>query len=1058
MAAAESAAGKAAPARTGDKIRVLPLGEIDSLIEAREFNAALEALSVYMQAYPRDFDRAQERVRRVMMGRLEYDSKAEQLVDTMRNDNDNDDRKMDLIIDLEKSERNQTKTAVDLTRQARKTLATRFFIDRYNKIMSAGYKLVQSEDYAEAVAKFQEGFTLKGSDTDKVFDGTSADGIPVEYDEDITVPADEAMARISALLPDFGRLCADCQSAYEAFMAAVGAGDPKGARAAEARVRTAFGALASFRNSVMEQVRVLRGIDEVANGRNPLLAGFSYITFTLGFVEGDEQVIDTGVLGSLDAFWNRRVESMKGAVYSLVHGRMKAAEDALPLTKIREMAEESRRLAEEARTAADFCPVGRGVQSLYSLVEREDGTRVGDGFTEYGRSMDFAERFAASLAGAMESSAYLADATLRRRTETIEDGRFVAGEEFLDQHLQAAETFEAIAAKSKSEGYVREELIREESYFEVQEILADVESGKADGYNQMELADIINERKKRRKTAGVQLEDAVLDFRDVIGWQETLARMNLAESDSSSRLLWKSLAVLFAVNAEEAAESGEVRMNRAATLSAGVEAPGKDGEKETRRYPAQARELADSVSEESARQAERFARLREALRAGEKYRHAFPGFDGDLKTLEASVEKLRSLSAGAGRISEEAARQVRLAARASEEAEAAFSRAEAALLRQDFAGARGALSQSSRKFADSFSIQEDAERRADADSRISGLAARIVREENELVVRDVRRLMDDAQESYYNGKLDAAEGLLVQARERWSETNAETNVEIEGLLEMVTTARTLQIGRRLKSADPLFPEMSQLLSAANQHYASGERLMAEGRRKEAAAELERARDKLEPMKLVYPLNEDAALLRLKIEKVLDPEAFSAGFKDRVAEARAKRGTAERLAALRDLLAISPDHPGLAKEIEELEYATGIRQRKVVAVDDGQERRAAEIYAEAERLFAAAGGDQAKLLAASARLDEIISMYSRNRRADVFRKATALKDRIQSRVGGTVVAALTADDEASFQKAQNAVNRGQLDAANDILDKLWQNPAAQKTKKIVDLRTFVKNRL
>ncbi len=1034
-------------------ISVLSLREIDKIIDEKEYNRALSELSVYMQSHPKDFDRAQERVRRIMKERLNFDSKAEELAHTMRNDEENDDKKMDIIVELENAEKGQTKTAIDLTRQARKTLATRFFIERYNRIMSAGYKLVQDEQYAEAVAKFQEGFSLKGADTDRIFDGSNSDGTPVVYEEDITIPTEESFERISKILPRIERARLTCQEDYEAFMLAVHQNDLQSAENAERRIQSSFGTLANIRNDIMAEIRILRALDRRANERNPLLSGFSYITFTLGFVEGDEQVVDTGILGTIDSFWNTRVESMKKGVYELVLGNLQAAENALPITKIRTMREEAKKQSEMAKKAADFSPLGSSIQSLYGKIEKENGGFLGSDFVEYEKSMKFSRRFSESLADAIDASYFLSDETLKKSAETNESETVSANKDFLEKRLLAAERFEQIAEKSKSEQYVREELIREESYFEIQEILSDPENGNAEKYNQMEVADLVNAQKKVVPTAGVQLEDAVLDFRDVIGYQETLSKMNLSEATVNAKSLWKTLSPLFALFAETESQNATEKLSRAHTLFDGIAENG-----EVRKYPTEAKELSDELRNDALENAARFERYRTALRAAEKYRREFPTFESDVQKIEESYNALRKMAQESEEISQNAEKQIQLAERAEMEAKAHLARAEAALLRQDFQTAHNALSEASARFSVSFSIQESAQKRAQADESITALSEQIIREENKVVIKDVRRFMNEAQDFYYDGQLDRAEGKLIQARERWAQTNAEQNVEIEEMLEMVTTSRMLQIGRTLKSTDPLYADMSQLLSAASQHYENGVKLIGEKKRQEAVLELEMARDKLEPMKLVYPLNEDASLLRLKIEKILDPESFEAGFKDRVAKARATKNTAEKLASLKDLLAINPSYPGLSKEIEELEYATGLRQRPIVKIDDSLERRANALYAEAQRLFSNANGNQEQLKAASSRLDEIIQLYARNRRATVFRNATALKDRIQTRIGGTVVVALTADDEANFQKAQNAVNRGQLDAANDILERLWQNPAAQKTKKIVDLRTFVKNRL
>lgn len=1070
---------------SADKIHskeVLTLKEIDALIKKKEYNEALSEISIYMATYPKDFDRAQKRVRFIMKSRFLYDTRAEKLVDTMKNDSENDEQKMDIIIQLEDHEENQTKTAVELTRQARKTLALRFYIDRYNKLMAAGYRLVAEENYKDAIKKFKEGFYLKPNDSDKYYTVENPDGVLVTYEKDITEPVDEHLQKVENLLPQFEYLQLDCQKAYEEFMASIKAKDFNRAKIANEKVQTSFRKYAKLRNSIQEEVKELRKIDKIANERNPKLADFTYITFALGFIVGDDSVAETGVLGTMDTFWNTRIENMKKELYSTIHSDLKEMipesdtekkDDKKNKEKEEKIKQDPKKIVEYTQ---NFSTLGGSIHKLHNEILKEDGTRFCDNFTEYNISMDFIGKFADDFDRTIKESAQLSNEVLNKNIEEIEDGNFIATKEFLNEHLDIAITYEKIMANAKDTSFVRKELGRENDYYLEKDVLAHPEN-----YSSADLMKAMARKRKQDTTAGIQIEDEVLDFRDLLEYQQSISADNLTQSEDKAKKLWGGLATLFATNAEDAVDEYQLLFNRANSFYNGLEVfvakkDDSDSENENenekeeviiRKYPREAKMVADKIISEIGDKNTDFKDWRKSFSAGEHYRNILPKYDSGTKSLDSSIKTMDDLLKKSKEISALSEVQIKLAERKLNEAEENFKKAQEALAKQDFTNARKHLDKASQDFAESFGIQESASLRIASDKKVRELSERIVREENELVIMEVRELINEAQDAYYDGNLDYSEKRLIIAQNRWSVTNTEKNEEIESLLEIVSTARKLQIGRKIKPTDPLYSDMSQLLSVANQLYEEGSTLIKQKKQEEAENILSLAKEKLEPIKLIYPLNEDAEFLRLKIEQVLSPENFEKGFKRLIDEANAK-GNAEKLATLQVLHKIKPDYPGLGKQIETLEYDLGIKVRPVVpekaksqaqiAQEKEMQRQAEDLYTRANSIFASAGQNQERLKEANGLLDEIIRLYSRDRRNTLFRRATALKDRIQSRIGGTVVAVLTSEDEAEFQRAQNFVNRGNYDSANDILEKLWKKPAAQKSKKIIDLRKFVKNRL
>ena len=191
---------------------------------------------------------------------------------------------------------------------------------------------------------------------------------------------------------------------------------------------------------------------------------------------------------------------------------------------------------------------------------------------------------------------------------------------------------------------------------------------------------------------------------------------------------------------------------------------------------------------------------------------------------------------------------------------------------------RGITLQRSRdKINQSLDFQFDAVLRARSDTNLENLGTEITRIENEAVVKEVRTLISSGKNMYYLGNVDQAEQVFIQAKTRWAVTNIELNPEVTNWLEIINTALSMKTGRTIPVSAPLYPQMSQILNTANQLYNDGKALMLAGKRTASVASLTEAKAQLQQLQLVYPLNQDAGLLTLKIDQLIDPFAFTSFF-------------------------------------------------------------------------------------------------------------------------------------------------------------------------------------
>ncbi len=420
-----------------------------------------------------------------------------------------------------------------------------------------------------------------------------------------------------------------------------------------------------------------------------------------------------------------------------------------------------------------------------------------------------------------------------------------------------------------------------------------------------------------------------------------------------------------------------------------------------------------------------------------------------IRKMEEEVQLLDALYSGAASAIARANSRILQANLARQESDLRYSQSQTALNRFDFQAARDNLQRARDKINQSLALQESAILRNDSDSRLEKLGADITRIENESVVREVRALITTGKNFYYLGNFDQAEQVFIQAKTRWGVTNVEANPEVANWIAIINTALSMKTGRTIPVAAPLFPQMSQILSSANQLFTQGKNLMSSGQRATAVGVLASAKEKLQQLQLVYPLNQDAGELTLRINQLIDPAAFTDFFRQKVAYVRTSYKT-ERQTAYSDLLdlyRINPDYPGINRLVDEVEIYLGIQ---IPPPDPKAIARSAELTRAAQKIYDA--NTRSQFQVALSQLDEAIKLNPDNQ------TAIALKDRVQTSSGGQSVAVLSAGDEAKYQQAVQELQKGNKITASALVEQLLQNPKSRNSAKIQDLKKRIDSQL
>ena len=417
----------------------------------------------------------------------------------------------------------------------------------------------------------------------------------------------------------------------------------------------------------------------------------------------------------------------------------------------------------------------------------------------------------------------------------------------------------------------------------------------------------------------------------------------------------------------------------------------------------------------------------------------YMNFTENIKTVLPVLESLAEDTDG---VMARANARILQANLAKQESDLRYSQAQVALRRSDFQTARDNLQRSREKINQSLEFQESSELRSESDTKLESLGSEITRLENEAVVREVRSLISSGKNAYYLGNIDDAEQIFTQAKARWSVTNIEENQEITNWLDIINTALSMKTGRIIPVTAPLYPQMSQLLSEANRLFAEGKVLMSQGKKVEAVTKLTEAKQQLQQLQLVYPLNQDAGLLSLRIDQVIDPKSFQSFFRQKVESVRANYRTEKQTSYsdLLDLYEINPSYPGIKKLLDEVEIYLGI---KLPPPDPKAIARSAELTKSAQKIYDA--NTRSMFEVALDQLDEAIKLNPNNE------TAITLKDRVQTSIGGKSVAVLSAEDESKYQLAVQELQKGNKITASALVEQLLQNPKSRNSSKILDLK-------
>jgi len=970
-----------------------PIDEAAKLVEERKYNDAILILSEVVQTDPRRLDEVEALMENIRKAREIYNSKYAELIDLYNQEELDLDRAYEIFKELEEMDKSPNKATVESFEKAKATAVFLYNERRFQQIMSKALVQLNEGSYWEAVETYLTGFDIYLDEYQQK-----------DYGNIITEAVSQAKDSIVSNTERFKEIKNAFLESIDRETALIDRGDLGGIADLEQDGSEALLLLSSFQQAIFKARLTLERQNQlIQKAREEEEFHLSFLELLINGRRTSEE--REGILGAMGILWESSAteiarvldqqyqNSLAGAKSDLSAGRWDEAQNALV-------------------KAGEYADLGLKRVNLWSTQLFAEGDL---GITEEG--MDMVKRKAPDF--------YAYNARVKY-TKSYENLVFSLREtRELTASLPEEESIETIL--EQREAIQENTLVLSQALEEWRSIQVEYQTISGEDLTPAEALRISS-------TMISELEAYV---------QEGVS----GEVQSVARIATISYSPLYSEFEEERA-----RVSQSTEFIQGVERPlseEEDAEVVLEKYPIRGKELLlssrDNLQELSGEVQGVITTLEEepeSIRKTEK-------ISSKINEGEQLYSSIQDLLDGVPELVAEADELIFMANRYREEGYLRLREAEQALDRADFDLAREKLSDAGENFVTSLNYREDPEFREESDERTRTLSRSITETENQLVIAEVRQLINQGRQYYSQGDFRRAENSLVQAQSRWKTTNVEPNEEVEYWLRLTRTALSVRTGREIAETDPLYPEMRQFLNLARQDFLIGKELIEEGNRRDALERFESAEEKLLYVLIPFPINQEASVLSLRIEQYRDRDNFNTLFRNKFENAKAKMSSQPREAyiELKDLQQIEPNFPGLSQAIYDVEIALGIR---VPPPDPAKKREAERLYNQAFEIVQSNVRSQFPI--ALEYLNEAFKLDPQNE--DIIR----LKDRLQSDSGGTARVVLSSEAQRQYRLAEEKYIAQSYYEALRIVNRLLQDEENRQFSPLLELKRRIESRI
>ncbi|MDR0312425.1 MAG: hypothetical protein LBI14_02385, partial [Treponema sp.] len=763
--------------------------QADRLIDQRLFDEAIHLLNEYTREKPDMFLESQKRFQRIIRAREQFNALADELLDVLEFDPENDEKILELSERLLAIGSISDSTTQNFLNQAREIAFFNTNRNRLERIMAQARVFLDQGNYMGALAAYAGGLDIYQA---QYF----ASGYGNEDEEIVRqglVTVYNLIADVNQLMEPFNQALLEFDNALANILTNrnIGSGNPAAIIASLASYMEHIPTIRTGLSNVGEAYEKLLRIHQ---REDPNLGDRSFLSFAGCLIRGPAGQ-NEGMIGAVDRLWIQKVSQAENAVMGLAYRNYNAAFDALNKSQYSDTPMMLNASRQYLAIAQEFIKYW----SLFYELSGDDYTLIFDepvisqksadylGYLSMGRALEF---FTIEYTIGSDDRTLDYSALISWQQGSLSTAAAVSMEQGSRLAYQSLEGEIAILLKQ-----IDDEIQNFKSYGEILAVTQNT------ALTYLEQARTI----ALRLEAQIQNQEYNAFFRQYSIFNEDLNR-EIVERE------------------KEFAEGNRFIQGIVQRME------GAEGARESvAHYPAEGLEILSRMSQIAAVNLSDGRGLLASYAAEPQALTGSAGGNTLYTAARAMVARLENLQNEAIRISAAARSQVDHAAALRLEGDRLFQESQTALTQNNFNVARERLQLAQDRYISSLAIQESAALRASWDTRFYSLGQDIVRIENEVVVRDVRSLVTSARSAYYSGNFDQAEQALVRAQNRWRSTNSTEEPEIMYWLTLVRNAMSFSSGRVISATAPLYAEMSQLLSDAKLNYDEGIRLINAGR-------------------------------------------------------------------------------------------------------------------------------------------------------------------------------------------------------------------------------------
>ena len=1007
------------------KTEEISLFEIDRLIKDTEYDKALQLLNSYLKKHPENFDNVQVRIKKIMNARKQYSALAEQLLWIIENEPENSQKIYEITEQLEQFEKNPSNQIKNFIQDAKKSSEFNYFRSLFLTIQKESASFTERKLYNLAILKIKEGFWLykdefyaKWNNNPQIIE--QMENLINQLEMQTIVFEDKTLVNQineqTQIIDEF-----ISQKKYNEINKEL------------ENITKSIQILAGIRNNLLNIMEKMSELYE--KNYDSDLNDASYIPFMIRFISGVDNIPHSGILGCVEYYWDLTVKNLNDKVFTQLQNNYYDFTDSLNN-------ENKEKMQENLESIQKFVAIQRKILDFYNLFEQDSDYKkenpleyyyvLGDTLLVLSQKTLSVNELYFKLLGIQQEQSILIEKILND-TENTDDKKIKS---LFDLSSQAAkivgnkndyelQNYQWYNKYKKQKKDIWNSLLQTYNFL-VDKTFNEAKNIQLDLFNQIFYA-----YKSNIETNSFDIEKRFEVAQELLdGFPVQLSKEEIQQMKENSQIIVdfdyakkhkteENLGILYCYP------------NFAQTLIMEAQSKIQNTQSKINNYCdavySNLKENSLISSENNSSNSQEF--YIDYMDNQQKY---FSEYEKKCNNLLGMAKQQRNKSI-----------------LARNEGELRFSEAQVSLEKNDFDMARKKLQDSLKKFDESLKYQDDYELRLECDSKLYELGIKIAKLENEIVVKEVRELKNKAKDAYFNGRFEDAQKYLNQAKSRWSVTNEIPDEEIVMLSNFVNSAISMKTGRDIPVSAPQYPEMSQLLNLAYAYFEEGSELIKKGKRNEGITKLDIAVENVQKLQLVYPLNQEAAILTLRINQLKDSKKFEREFSQKINAAKLMcenpKTRKEGYANLLDYYEIQPDYKGLKELIYKVEIDIGIRQKKA---DNSGVKKANQLLSEAKKIYSSAKDDEEKLKQALAKVDESLSLVMDNE------EAVKLKDEITTKIGGTVITVLSTEDERLYQLAVQRLQSNNVIEANLILEKILQKKGNASLQKIKDLKNKI----